>query len=102
LRARDDDLITIADRCSLSERRFPMEPCKEEKTPKVRKEGARTERKPRRFRIDRLEERIAPLRGGNCQPPIFGYGGPWTPVFANGNHGKLLGWSGAGGTFYAC
>ena len=36
-----------------------MEPRKDEKTTEVRKEA-----KPSRFRIDKLEERIAPNKGG--------------------------------------
>jgi hypothetical protein len=67
-----------------------MEPCKEEKTPSVR-----AERKPRRFRIDRLEERIAP---GKCGPGMGG--GPWTPIYKNGDHGPIIGWSSPSGSFF--
>ena len=73
-----------------------MEPCKEERTPEVRKEGVRTERKPRRFRIDRLEERIAP---GKSSPGWVAAVGPGeqlcvgTPIYKNGDHGAIIGWS---------
>ena len=74
-----------------------MEPCKEERTPEVRREGVRTERKLRRFRIDRLEERIAP---GKCTTGSD-LGWPWTPIYKNGDHGVIIGWSSpTAGTFY--
>jgi len=42
-------------------RRFVMEPRREEPKP----EQPRREEKPKRFRIVKLEERIAPGKGGN-------------------------------------
>jgi len=59
-----------------------MEPCKEERMPEVRNQGVRTERKPPRFRIDRLEERIAPGKI-SCQCG--------TPIYKNGDHGPIIG-----------
>jgi hypothetical protein len=46
-----------------------MEPRKEEKVPKPHVEEKRVKEKPKRFRLVRLEERIAPSHGftrGRC------------------------------------
>ena len=60
-----------------------MERCKEEREPDVRKEELREGRKLRHFRIERLEERIAPAGGTrSCADCCWGF--KW------GDHGKII------------
>jgi hypothetical protein len=56
---------------SLTERRLVMEPVHEEKTRKLERSA---ERKPKRFRIVKLEERIAPGAGGHGSNHTCGSG----------------------------
>jgi hypothetical protein len=60
---------------SVSQRRFVVEPSREDQ-PKAPQHSA--EEKPKRFRIVKLEERIAPSKGGNGTHNCPGsYGCSW-------------------------
>jgi hypothetical protein len=66
--------VTVGDDrfVSPSQRRFIMEPHREEPQKALQ---ASAEEKPKRFRIVKLEERIAPSKGGTHKCPTFTNGG---------------------------
>src|SRR5437763_1606816 len=94
--------FSIADRFS-SRKELPMEARQEQRTAEVREvpKPGRPESKPQRFRIDKLEERIAPRKGsigtsadGSC-PPIWQHQqGGWVlvpdPYCIPNNDGLLI------------